>query len=418
MNWELRTGLLYGVVMSGTLACEQGRPESVEALTRDSAGVAIVESPAPTWGADGVAWTIDATPQLRVGAEDGNDVVVWFRLTAARLLPDGQIVVANAGSGELRFFGTDGSFVRSVGRTGQGPGEFAQTSSLRLCLSGDGRILVEDQGNSRINVYSFDGQFLRTVRLSAAEEEGRPPSLIGCSGDGRFLGVSPVGGGALQGNPGDVIKIEADYVSISEAGEVLARLVRLTRPPRFVHEVNGVISYPFLPLYPQASVTGGEDAVYVASGASSEVRKISETGELKAIYRWSNPQPRQVRSIWGQFVEESLQRIERDDQRQRYRRFYDQPLPLPELVPAIQALTVDTEGNVWAERYRLPWEAERLWDVLGPTGRWLGSVQVPHRTQVLEIGPDYLMGRHVNEYGVERLVVHAILKNSVDGGRE
>lgn len=117
-----------------------------------------------------------------------------------------------------------------------------------------------------------------------------------------------------------------------------------------------------------------------------------------------------MEAVWARYVEMSLQDISSDNSRRQYARFYAQDLPLPDSTPALRALEVDAEGNLWAERYRLFWEQESIWDVLDPEGAWLGTVELPENVDVFEIGSDYLLGRHRDELGVERLVVYDLVK--------
>jgi hypothetical protein len=94
----------------------------------------------------------------------------------------------------------------------------------------------------------------------------------------------------------------------------------------------------------------------------------------------------------------------------QYEHFYGLNHPLPERVPAFQGIIVDDEANVWLERYRLPWETESRWEVVGPEGRWLGQVVTPPRLRLLQVGRDFVLGRHADSLGVERVRVHPLRK--------
>ena len=82
-------------------------------------------------------------------------------------------------------------------------------------------------------------------------------------------------------------------------------------------------------------------------------------------------------------------------------------LPTPRTRPAYSHLLVDTEGSVWAAEDRgffglvtaEPWE----WEVFSPRGMWLGSVQLPGRFAVFEIGSDYVLGSARDSLGVEHV---------------
>jgi hypothetical protein len=99
-------------------------------------------------------------------------------------------------------------------------------------------------------------------------------------------------------------------------------------------------------------------------------------------------------------------------QRARYDHFYGLSHPLPETVPAFQGLVVDDEGNAWLERYRLPGDAESRWEVVAPDGKWLGQIVAPPRLRLYQVGRDFVLGRHLDSLGVERVRVHKLTRPS------
>lgn len=104
-----------GLVVAAIAGCASGDDMSSQAppvAERDSAAVRIVESAAPAWDA-GQGWRIAATPDVVIGASsnplEGPDEIPLYRVQGARFLPDGGIVVANAGTSEVMVFDTAGS---------------------------------------------------------------------------------------------------------------------------------------------------------------------------------------------------------------------------------------------------------------------------------------------------------------------
>jgi len=62
------------------------------------------------------------------------------------------------GDMNIKVYDAEGRFLRTVGRQGQGPGEFGTPSSFEL-LSG-GRICLLDGGQHRVTILTTDGQYL------------------------------------------------------------------------------------------------------------------------------------------------------------------------------------------------------------------------------------------------------------------
>ncbi|MGD8700604.1 MAG: hypothetical protein PVJ43_15010, partial [Gemmatimonadales bacterium] len=103
------------------LRCHRPAARQDSSTARDSAGVRIVENLRETWT---TPWQVDSQPVLSIGSVAGNPDHLLDRVIGAVGLPDGRIVVANAGSFELLFYGRDGSLLHRAGRRGGGPGEF------------------------------------------------------------------------------------------------------------------------------------------------------------------------------------------------------------------------------------------------------------------------------------------------------
>jgi sugar lactone lactonase YvrE len=117
--------------------------------------------------------------------------------------PNGDIFVAEGHSGQnnnaapdtvarISKFTKDGTFVKSWGKLGSGPGEFRTPHSL--VIDSRGRLLVADRGNVRLQLFDLDGKFLtetkafsrisglfidRNDRLYAADSESSPTSHPG-----------------------------------------------------------------------------------------------------------------------------------------------------------------------------------------------------------------------------------------------
>jgi hypothetical protein len=86
-------------------------------------------------------------------------------------------------------------------------------------------------------------------------------------------------------------------------------------------------------------------------------------------------------------------------------------IPPPETVPPYDALLTDVEGNLWVERYRRPSEAQHAWTVFDNDGTMLGTVDVPGGFSPLEIGTDYVLGRHMDQLDVEQVRLYRLIKS-------
>ncbi len=89
--------------------------------------------------------------------------------------PDGSIFVADGhgadGNNRIAKFSSDGTYVKSWGRTGGEDGEFRDPHAL--AMDAQGRLFVGDRGNSRIQIFDQDGKHLATWT-----QFGRPSGLF------------------------------------------------------------------------------------------------------------------------------------------------------------------------------------------------------------------------------------------------
>jgi hypothetical protein len=76
-------------------------------------------------------------------------------------------------------------------------------------------------------------------------------------------------------------------------------------------------------------------------------------------------------------------------------------VPRPDQYPVWQRLLVDSEGWIWAERFRTSDENPALWTLFNPAGLAAGSVELPPDLDVHQIGDDFVLGVWHDEDGVE-----------------
>ena len=117
-RWWIRLALGVACVA----ACGKADSGAAATTMRDSSGVMIVQHDLTRRT---TACSIDTTPRVSIGVEDGEEPYMLARLGGAIRLSDGRIVIANRMTHEIRYFDSTGTWIRSSGRKGQGPGEFS-----------------------------------------------------------------------------------------------------------------------------------------------------------------------------------------------------------------------------------------------------------------------------------------------------
>ena len=76
------------------------------------------------------------------------------------LFDDSGIYVVDSKQDIVYRFNSDGTFLNTIGKRGEGPGEYADLTS---CFLGKNSIYIADIGPCRIYEYSFDGDYIGTI---------------------------------------------------------------------------------------------------------------------------------------------------------------------------------------------------------------------------------------------------------------
>jgi hypothetical protein len=401
-SWGAISWLVGGALLCGC----GGGPAPAGSAVRDSAGLRIVESVTPTWPA-GRGWRVEPQALLDIGLAGGAPEYELYRVGDALILGDGGVLIANGGSSQLRSYDGGGRHLRNLGRRGEGPGEFAEFSGMRFCAFDGDSLIVDDGGNDRQQIWAGD-VFVRGFRLAVPQHGGRA-FHAGCFGDGTLLTISALGGGALSGEPGTVIRTTWAAHRHAADGTLLAEIERYPDRPRFVNQVGETVHYPFVPLHAAPVLAAASGHAWFGDGGSPELRRVTADGRPDAIVRWHPAQRIRTRDVWARYQSAALETMPPQTQL-RYRRLFEQNLPLPDFVPVYQSLIISSEGELWVERFRLPWEEDPVWEIFDADGVWLGAVDTPRGLRVLRVERDRLVGRHTDELGVERVRVHALTR--------
>ncbi len=109
--------------------------------------------------------SLSAKPRVIIGASDDPDDEL-YRVTSAFMLADGRIVIANAGTSQIRFYSADGRFALSRGRAGSGPGEFSSLSGVWPL--NDTLIAAFDRPQRRLSLFRTHGGFVSSRQLELA----------------------------------------------------------------------------------------------------------------------------------------------------------------------------------------------------------------------------------------------------------
>ncbi|MFC1553849.1 6-bladed beta-propeller [candidate division KSB1 bacterium] len=95
-----------------------------------------------------------------IGELDGTDNnYQLFRPIDAVMDSEDNIYVLDSGNYRVQKYDKNGLYVKSIGKKGEGPGEFRSTPSDLGILSGD-RLFVYDMRNERLHIFTLEGDYV------------------------------------------------------------------------------------------------------------------------------------------------------------------------------------------------------------------------------------------------------------------
>jgi len=366
--------------------------------------VAIVESHGPAWQG-GEAWQIVAEPLIRIGTVEGEPEYQLHDVQGAVRFPDGSFAIANAGSNEIRFYDDRGQFTRTVGRTGDAPGEYRLITGLGAGPSDS--LWVFDYGSRRLTVLAHDGGFVRLVTLGATLSA---PNAIGRFTDGSFALKEEWSFGLHDERQAGLTRGTTAVTRLSPDGSTLDTIVTVRGREVFLSEENGraVMSAPLFARAGSAAASG--DDVYVGDQEQFEVFRYSADGRLRQIVRIPDVDLSIARADVDHLTDRELARV--PESRRPALRAHLESMDLPPTRPAYGRLLVDEKGFLWAaEPTRYPHPAGS-WTVFAPDGRLLGVVPMPERFRLHQAGPDWVLGVWRDELDVEFVVLFPLRKET------
>lgn len=389
------------------------------AQTRDSTGIQIVESKAPALAA-GRAWRVDPKPLLVLGdpmaPTEGDSLYEFSRVMGLSRVSSGLWAIGLPTS--VRFFDAGGKYVRTAGRSGEGPGELRQNMGMRS-MRGDTLVLT-DLGE--VEYFSSDGKAgpQGASRRSVAGIFIYPQGVLG---DGSYVGLNwndratAYEGRATRRLP--LIRVSRDGLKFDTLAIVTAGEIVGTGRPGMERNVT----------YAANAMIAARDArILFSYPVRAEVTEYSNTWRATRIARL-DLKPRQVTSADQDDYRNWMLNLPGEDGRPVPERLRAQRATGIDLAgfastfPIHDLMLVDAAGHAWLRRFdvrhtrykpgpvsTITADTPGTWDILDPSGRWLTTLTTPARFTPLDIGTDYVAGIAHNADDVEMIHVYRLIK--------
>jgi len=318
-------------------------------LTED--GVRVVVNPVePIYG----RIKLDLEEELRIG-KDGDEPTQFFRIMDVGVDPSGRIYVVDARNFRVQVFDPSGAFLRTIGRQGQGPGEFELPTAV--CFGGQaGHMHVLDRFR-RVNLFDDKGVHLRSTMF-----DGTAISCFPDAGSG-FIAVF------LGGSDEELTSFHS-LSRVNGEGKTQTVLARFPYTLYMERREGATLSRSTgyeLSLY--AAPIAGNSLVYGYS-KDYELVVLGPDDKKLLIIRTDEPRPEFAageKAIFGS-------------------------MPIPKLKPYFYGLLTDSDGRIYVQRnintkgkrgYGTIATEDKLFDVFSGEGRFLFRTALPPNTRVI-----------------------------------
>lgn len=412
------------LVLAGAAAC---RADAGPAGTAPDVVVETIGDTTVVRTLSGSVWGGEATlvPEVAIGQLDGPDEYLFGSIHAITVDDDGRVYVLDGQARDIRVYDSEGSYLETMTRRGEGPGEL--NNAVSVAVLADGRIIVHDVGD----------MFVKVVGPSTADREHWafpagafviPVKPLRIDRNGRIL-VASAGSSA-----GDII----EYVRVmGPDGELLDSL----SPPGAGFEPPFVeVRLPFVmngrttasrsvPLTARHYWTVHPNGGFV-TGISSDYRVDLQTddGVLRIERDWEPvPVSEAERGYHREVVTEGLRRTQPDWS-------WNGP-PVPETKRPFRGIVAGNDGRIWVQLWTeahpvvnedhdpddpfsqpVSWASPVRYDAFEPDGTYLGALAAPEGFLASPAVPVF-DGEHVWAVSQDELEVqHVVRYRIVVGG--
>lgn len=324
----------------------------------------------------------------------------------------GNLYILDAGNSRVVVVSPEGEFVKQLGRAGEGPGEFMNPSSI--AVHNDGSFVVFDFGHRALLYFDASGEFEEQIATALASLPGsqlRPDgrgNVLSASGQGvvimtRDEGSTPRNGAPIKrysrANGGEIEDLYSAW-RWPQPGLGGARTAPevFSRPLRPIRAFRPGFMFDALPNGGAVAIDSVEYRLKVVDPAGGLDRILTRPIEPRRVTRQDQEREREYRrdrltAGEGPRFQMSTPGGSQSDMtdliNERRLQQIDE-MVFEEFFPALQAVQVDWEGRIWAERTGEDPNGPGPIDVISADEQYLGTIPEDGIRRPDAFGPDGL----------------------------
>lgn len=303
-------------------------------------GVMVVRNTKePMYGDD----VLDLEEDLCIGKTDGRNDYTFFRAWYVTVDDEENIYVMDQGETHAKVFDRNGTFLRSVGTKGEGPGELFNPN--RIFITGGNQLVIEDFIRN-LTFYTLDGKYIKTQ----STVEVFPVEVL-LAPEGQIFAITNIKGPDRTGKEVKLYDENLNHVKT---------IVSIPKPkpdPRIL-----------MPFQPEVNWAIFQDnSIIISFEKDYKLQIFNAHGELS-------------RKI---IKEHEPVKITEEDVKLRVRKVPEgRKLVVPEYFPAVHSITADEKGRIFVHTYEKAGGGKYYNDVFDSEGRYIAKVALKDRLQV------------------------------------
>jgi len=358
---------LFTICLMFSCAGEKKAESEWNGSVEQENGIRVVNNPEePFYGNLELVFEQD----LSIGNEEDNNYL-FYRPYGLGMDSQGNIYVMDTGNYRIQKFNSSGEYLQTIGKKGQGPGEFDRMQSFYI----DGEDSIYVSSGKKIQKFNDKGEFEKSIPLASQIYD------FWVSPDDFVYGL--VYSSTEEGRVRKIMKITMEGKEVEEIAQFAATKVvsrksgEETAAFLIYHAYNH--SLPLVPFQNQGLV--------YAHSANYSLFHLNSYGELDLVIKKNEP----YQSISKREKDKIIQDI-KDHISDRGQKLPDdvieQACQFPAHRPFFSELAVDGQGRIYVRRIRSVFDEKETheFDIFSPEGYYLYKTEIDFTPSLIENG--------------------------------
>ncbi len=284
----------------------------------------------------------------------------WVTIGAVQMDRSGGIYVAFPDENTIRHFSSSGTYVRSIGRKGSGPGEFERLAGIGWL--GD-TLWARSRGGQRFELFRASGAHIRTQTALATSHDGFSVNAAAMLQDGWIAYNGSISADAMlvkQPRVTPMLVVQPPNTRLKEYARIATGTLTLATPGSGMMSGTGrnaerLRTDGLVRFAPDGSFLVSVDRAPKPSGATVQytVNVRTPSGASRLQRTFTLPGVRVKKEHSAEFVTSYVEGLRMGPRRQHFpsdesaKDYVLSQLTLPTVYPAVSGLLIGADHNIW-----------------------------------------------------------------------